>query len=53
MKEDTVPIKLLGHEEAALELGSSRGWDGSNYNSNGSRSNVISSCFKGSDLQTL
>ena len=46
-----MPIKLSGHEKAALELGSSRGQVGSNYSSNGSRNNVISSCFKGSNLQ--
>lgn len=46
-----MPIKLSGHEKAALEPGSSRGQVGSNYSSNGSRNNVISSCFKGSNLQ--
>lgn len=46
-------IKLFGHEEAALELGSSRGSDGSNYNSSGGRSNVISRVVKGNNLQTL
>lgn len=52
-KKDTVPVKLFGHEEAALELGSSRGLDGSNYNNNGSQSNVISSCVKGNNLQAF
>lgn len=44
--------KVIRPWKAALELGSRRGYNGSNYNSSGGRSSIISSCFKGNNLRT-